>query len=485
MKFNFSQLCITGLVLSLFAFSFISILLVSDLEIVKSLGIPRLADTDSKNWTFTDSVNYTYDPDVITVSSGEAKLNSMFPLDNMTFYANYNSDINGTWGLGDLTGTPTGGADVSSGVLDLAHDDNRYLDYDADQNADSQQKGCVRFNVVPSYSGTPSALRYFFAISKAHSDMKNCINIHHRTLSGNIVIYIYDSTGSTIINNVYLGVWSPTSGQSYEFEFNWDITNGETRVFIDGTQHGSTQTDTGTRDGNIGLLRIGVSVSASQDSYFKIDNFTYFNDVQHTSNYSPEPIPENDYDTNNPTIVPTEEFPYVGNLTCFNETATKPEGTDVKYHCSIDNGSTWLYWNGTGWDTTDESYDQSNNATVINANIGTIGENGTFLFRALLSSEGDNTPTLDDIVVGSSYTPPEEPPEEPPDDDNDDNGDTPPDDSGNGDDNGTPDEEPPEEPEPESEINWYYVFFIVPVVYFSLAILFFVIYDRIEKFVKR
>jgi hypothetical protein len=69
-------------------------------------------------------------------------------------------------------------------------------------------------------------------------------------------------------------------------ELNYDITNGATRVFINGKQLGDTQTDTGTRDSSIGLLRLGADVSASSivaNALFS--DLLVFDAVQHTEDF--------------------------------------------------------------------------------------------------------------------------------------------------------------------------------------------------------
>ena len=97
---------------------------------------------------------------------------------------------------------------------------------------------------------------------------------------------MFNSSGSEITSQL-LPVWSPTAGQEYEFELNWDITNGEIRLFVDGVQHGSTITATGTRSSDIGLVRVGTTWHAiSFPPDCEIDDFSIFDKVQHTSDYN-------------------------------------------------------------------------------------------------------------------------------------------------------------------------------------------------------
>ncbi len=231
--------------------------------------------------TITDLLVAEEDSVQVQIVSGTAGINEA-PA-SLTFYANYASGLDADLYGGVATGTAYGGAAVAAGKLDLAHTDVRYVTYDADLNADSQQVGCIRFYVTPNYSGTPSGNRNFVVVHKAEGDADNLILIRHTT-AGNMALYIYDSSGTPIMS-VDLAAWSPTAAQEYEIELNWDVTTGATRLFIDGTQLGSTQTATGTRDANIAIFRLGTNVGKTDESNFALDNVTVFSAVQHTTDY--------------------------------------------------------------------------------------------------------------------------------------------------------------------------------------------------------
>jgi hypothetical protein len=194
---------------------------------------------------------------------------------NTTFQASYASIINLDFGLGLLTGTPIGGAAISGGYLDLAHDDARYVDYSAVNNADEQQVGTIQLTVKPNYSGDPTSDQTFISISKADEDSTNLIQLTHKNTTGNLELTIKDDADSAIVSGS-LGVWSPTSGTDYVFRINFDITTGSSSVFIDGVQFGSTNIGTGVRDTNIGLLRVGNNYdsTAPSNSNMKIKNLS-------------------------------------------------------------------------------------------------------------------------------------------------------------------------------------------------------------------
>ena len=225
-------------------------------------------------------------------ANGEASWNNISWTQNdcygcygdMTFYANYNSDIHGTWGEGGLTGTPYNNPGITNNKLNLSGGAIIYVDYGANLNADSQQVGAVRFKIIPDYTGIGNK-HGMFSISKEHNSVVNMISLV-QWHNGQLKVYMFDSLGSEITSQL-LSVWSPTAGQEYEFELNWDLNNEETRLFIDGVQHGSTITTTGTRSSDIGLLRVGSTwhASSSFPPDCKIDDFTVFDKVQHASNY--------------------------------------------------------------------------------------------------------------------------------------------------------------------------------------------------------
>ena len=223
------------------------------------------------------------DPAGFTLDTALAEFVKTIPT---TFAAKYDTDVNGTYGDGVLTGTPINGAGVSNSKLDLTGGAVKYVDYTAVGNANSLiQKGAIKFKLTPGYSGNPSGDRSFFTISKTDSDSDNLIFLRHKS-TGEIQILINSLAGTVVVGGI-VATWNPTALAEYEFELNIDITTGATRLFIDGVQLGSTFVGTGTRDANIALLRVGSNVDGADSSDFLIRDFLVFDDVQHTANYTP------------------------------------------------------------------------------------------------------------------------------------------------------------------------------------------------------
>ena len=349
---------------------------------------------------YTTPANYTYDDTKITVENGVAKLKNLTPA-NETFYANYNSNINGSRGLGVLTATAVGGASVSDGKLDLSYNDKRYVNYDANLNADSQQVGCIRFKIIPAYSNAPTTDRWFFCVCKAHNDIKNTIQLRHSQSGAYLRLHVYDKDGNFIVEHL-CGQFLPVAGTEYEIEFNWDFTTGATRLFINGVQNGSTCVSTCLRDSNIGLLRIGSDYDAGNSTYsqFKIDDFQVFSTVQHTANYTPEAVSETPYSDDSPTIYKTlgDSIANIEEFIAFAETLGSENEGNIRYQLS-DDGIVWLYWNGSIWTTA--GVGDYNTEAECEAHMLDFDATADKIYvKAFLISDGNQKVELDENQVG-------------------------------------------------------------------------------------
>lgn len=319
---------------------------------------------------FADDTDFTYDSDLAEFSGGQVQQKDTRPV-GATFYASYNTNINGNWGNGVLTGTAYNGAGITGNKLDLSGSLNKYVDYDADGNADSQQTGCIRFKWTPKYSGSGS-FQYLFTLVEAVGNANNRIRIYHQST---LLFYVVsDSTGATIVS--VAETFSPVADTEYEIELNWDVTTGATRLFIDGVQLGSTQTGTGTRSADIGLLRFGKDLNGNGNADFLIDDVLIFSTVQHTSNYTPDwsNIYENIYNETS-VILPEMEHTGEGTIKLFNSFSTTEIGSP-RYTLQIGRSGNYLYWNGSAWVISDGTYNQANDAITFNTNCGSLDVDG-------------------------------------------------------------------------------------------------------------
>jgi hypothetical protein len=211
---------------------------------------------------------------------------------NANFWARLYSTGTATVAGGSTTVTTTGTINYTSKYA-LATADTSYLSYSGTSNADFAQIGCIRFKLINFTVPVAAANRTILTICKAATDAKNLIQLaidgHGTSAYGNLILTVKDSAGVAIINGVTLGnlfTTYPGNLTELEFELNYNLTAGATRLFINGKQFGSTISSTGTRDTTIGLIRLNADESGgTSKAGFGYSNLAIYNTVQHTADF--------------------------------------------------------------------------------------------------------------------------------------------------------------------------------------------------------
>lgn len=346
---------------------------------------------------YTTSGNYTFDSDKVEVTGGNAQLKDQRPT-NATFHANYTTDATGNWGTGTLTATLTN-ATVESGRLNLKDAGTAKEAKYVGTNKLNPLKGTIRLTYIPNYTGNPAANKRVFDIKETGTNNDRMYLTHLPTSGWGITVY--NNSGGVTHNNAGLGSTTVTAGVSYELELNYDFTSGSEaiRLFVDGVQSGSTNTDASVRTDDItGIDEIlfGHPSTATHTDH-ELDDIILFSSVQHTSNYtSGQSIPATVYVTDNPTAQ-TNATVTTDGLSAFTETSTKAGSDEIKY--VIVQGGVDKYWTGTAWATSDGTYAQANTATEINTNAATLAFaiGATITIKAFLhSDDGSTRPQLDE-----------------------------------------------------------------------------------------
>lgn len=340
---------------------------------------------------FTTSGNYTAsDSEDIGVSGGNGTLLDRIPSDG-TFFCNFSSSTTANWSDGTAApSTSSGSPTISGGYLVL--DASEYVRWvGGDGNIPAGNTGCIRFVVQPQYSGNPGATQ-MFVISFTLGGSNDKIEIKHDT-SGNLLAIIRDEAANGVVNISH--AWSPTSGTDYEIELNWDGTNGATRLFLDGTQVGSTDNSTFTRSLATSNSFLDVGLSATQA--FEMDYLVIYDAVQHTSNYTSNGEPAAvSYATDNPTL--TTNTTVSGGLRSFTADTTASGSDAIKFVLQVAGQD--KYWTGSTW-ANSSSYSQSNTATEINNNIQELhtGNDPVKIKVYLHSDDGSTTPTINEMSI--------------------------------------------------------------------------------------
>lgn len=348
-------------------------------------------------YPFTTAGNYTAsDSGLIEVTGGSGTLKSVRP-DSATWEATYDSSINASYVLaGTTTGTATGSPTITSNKLDCTGGGKKYVDYNTASNADTAlQTGSIRFKFTPNYSGNSPSRYTFFALCDAASSLNNLVTLFHE--SGNLYSEFKTNTGAAISTPTW-GAWSATAGQEYEFLLTWDLTTGAQRLFIDGTQLGSTDTGTGTRDGDAHLLRVGTQFNAgtNMDGYFA--DFGVYDEPLQTSNYTSGYLMlETPYSTASPSLLTNTTI--LGRPLTFTSTEVTAGFDLVKY--AFRYGGQDYYWDGSAW-ATSSGYAQSNVASELTEQV--MRElnpvaNTLQIKVYLYSADGTTTPTIDSMTI--------------------------------------------------------------------------------------
>jgi hypothetical protein len=73
----------------------------------------------------------------------------------------------------------------------------------------------------------------------------------------------------------------------------------------------------------------------------------------------------------------------------------------IGYNVSIDDGATWLYWNGSEWTATDGTGTNYNTATTLNANLSSLDTtNNQIKYRRFFISDGDQSILISQAITG-------------------------------------------------------------------------------------
>jgi hypothetical protein len=366
----------------------------------------------SNTWPFTTAGNYTYDSAKIEVTGDIAKLKAN-PGREIQYHMNESSgttvsDVSGNSRDGTTQNMEDGDWVVAKLNNGLRFDGvDEYVDTNWSHGWERTQAFTFEawiktsttgaYQVILSNRATPGGQ------ARAHDLFVNNNNKIRLYVFGNNLNRLGVESSSTV-----------TDGSWHHIVATYDGTSAPSgcHIYIDNVDESLTTVYNTLASTTVLAANTIIGKFQNGGSYFTgdIDEVVIYavelTSAQVSSRYnSGSGTEEEGYDQNDPTIVPNTGFAFTTNLSAFTETATKGGSSEIKYHCSSDDGTTWKYWTGAAWVVTDDSYTQANTATDVNTNIGTLAASGTFTFRALLhSSDGIDNPELDKIDVTEPVT---------------------------------------------------------------------------------
>jgi len=317
---------------------------------------------------FDSSTGFTFDAAKVEFAQSQVRhlINSLIA--DETFYASYNTDEDADRSDGDDTGTLQGSAVVSGGKLDTVSATG-YCSYLGTSNLSTGFNiGAMRCLFTPNYTGSPASDRTIMSWSEALSDIDNRMSVTHMS-NGDLRFEANKSTGQSIYSESL--AFSPTSGVQVEFEWNWDYVTKTYEFFIDGVKVKTWTNSGGTsRTNSIDRLNVGAEHDGTVFADGKFDDVQFFDAVQHTANYTPASAPSDSFAESNVTLPqfilpsPSVGIDYTGFIV--------GDVNTPRYNISLDNGSTFLYWNGSAWVVSDDTYAQHTPKPDFLANIAAL-----------------------------------------------------------------------------------------------------------------
>lgn len=179
-----------------------------------------------------------------------------------------------------LSATTSGSVSISAGKLLMSASASTCYWASGGAGVDGTSSGCVNFKFTPLYSSSPSASVTMFELVN-NTGNGNRLQLYHST-SRTIKLTIYDTGGIALVNTTILNPWNQVSGTEYEIELDWSPS--ATRLFINGSQVGSTiTTDITDRSGTCSRIELDNGGGGSC-AWRQVQLYTT---PQHTANYTP------------------------------------------------------------------------------------------------------------------------------------------------------------------------------------------------------
>lgn len=352
--------------------------------------------------------NFTFDAALIEFAGApvRAKLLDLTP-PNSTLGHSFNGVLDASWGGGVLTHTVPGGFNTPTVVakrMVCESTDLRAIKLPFAGNAPATNVGATECILNTNYTGTPSVGegdQYFIDIGNGVDDV-NRVDLWHDRPSGQLRFRVCDTVGALIVD--ISTPFAPVAGVPQRLQANWNITSGESRLFLNGTQIGATDTSTGTRT-TAGLTNIwlGTDQTETETSNFRMGNVVLYTTVQNTTTHTPAPeIADTRYSVADPTVLTNSVFA-TDAISDFTETVVKAGSDDVKYIMCFAGQD--YYWNGSAWVISDGTFAQSNTAAEITTNgaHASLPEGNLLIKTFLHSDDGSTRPEIETLDITYSF----------------------------------------------------------------------------------
>ena len=148
--------------------------------------------------------------------------------------------------------------------------------------------GTIRFKTSFSYTQYPAQINAIFTTGNSvGNSFVSLVSLAHN-LQGKLELTTYDAIGSNKTMELF-GIFSPVAGQEYEFEFDYNETDTEASLWVDGVLLATVATANRVGVANRDYFYLG-SDGTNEDSYNKFKDIQIFDTIQHTSSFASEII---------------------------------------------------------------------------------------------------------------------------------------------------------------------------------------------------
>jgi len=369
------------------------------------------ASTGSYNWNFSTASDYAYTPSEIIVSGGSAYLNGTT---SAPLYSWWHLNENTGTSVGDSSGNSRNGTMLGTplwvaGKLDRALQFNGLTNYVDFGNTTANFERTTAFSVELWLKTSNTGQQILLSKMKSSGNYEGW-EIYYEGTSTNNIVFDLSSVASTNMIRAYCTPSSVADNNWHHIVVTYDGSSNITGVkfYFDGVLK-TTGTTFNSLTGSI-LTSTPFQLSGRGNGAIGVvgvlDEVVIYSGIlsaeKVTSRYNSGAGTESavgDYQTGYYTINPKINLSFGSKLLAFTETATLT-GSAIQYIISNDSGSTWKYWGGSSWLTSNQSWSQSNPSSTINTNINTLASSGTFTFKAFLhSNDGTYSPYLDNIYT--------------------------------------------------------------------------------------
>jgi hypothetical protein len=343
-----------------------------------------------KTYPFTTAGNYTYDSDLIEVTGGVARLKQRTFANESCFNDfHVGTDLyrySGTAAPVSTAGTPT----VTDEKLVLNSGDG--IVYSGD-NFSNGQIFSFESTAIPLYSGSGTGINLLYC-EYTDASLNNVFYIYQEFTF--LKFILYSSTGSIIFNKSV--AFSATSGVGSHISANIDITNGDSKFFVDGSLV-ATDSSTGARSTPSKFSLGATNTGATSADDFEIDYIRRFDSVYRAGAFTPSVDDYTDYTTSSPAIYSDSV-----NADGMDGYTSLPTGGQVKHVINVDGVD--KYWDGSTWSTSSNST-ESNTAAEIETNKASLDlSSGAAIYPKwyLTSTDGYTREELDSVTLTYNFS---------------------------------------------------------------------------------